>query len=136
MKSVHLDLSKDERFDFPSINRCIYCGSSNRKLTDEHLVPYSLTGHGVIFRQASCEQCAQRFNREFEQHVLTKMWGPFRERIAAPSRSRKKGKSEEARDIHFKLLNVVADELVEVGDHYARAIPISKLPLAFPSWRL
>lgn len=136
MKSVHLNLEKDERFEFPSINRCIYCGAWDRELTDEHVLPYSLTGHGLIFRKASCEHCAQLFNREFEQHVLTKMWGPFRERIEAPSRSRKKGKPEETRDIHFKLLKPLGDELVEVGEHFIRAIPISKLPLAFPSWRL
>lgn len=136
MKMVHLNLEQDERHEFPSIGRCIYCGATDCKLTDEHVVPYGLTGDGVIFRKASCEQCARLFNREFEQHVLTKMWGPFRQRIEAPSRSRKKGKPEETRDIHFKLLKVVGDQLVQVGEHYTRGVPVSKLPLAFPSWRL
>lgn len=136
MKTLHLNLEMNERHEFPSVARCIYCGSVDGKLTDEHVVPRSLTGHGVIFRKASCELCAQLFNREFEQHVLKKMWGPFRERIQAPSKSRKLGKPEETRDIHFKLLDVVEGELVQVGEHYTRAVPISKLPLAFPSWRL
>src|SRR5690242_1220986 len=136
MHKVHLDLEKDERHEFPSIGRCIYCGATDRKLTDEHVVPYGLTGHGVIFRKASCEACAQLFTREFEQHVLRDMWGPFRERLQTPSRSRKRGKLEETRDIHFKLLDVREGQLVEVGDYWMRGVPISKLPLAFPSWRL
>jgi len=64
------------------------------------------------------------------------MWEPFRARIEAPSKSRKRGEPEETRDIHFVLLKEVEDQLEPVGEHVARDIPISKLPLAFQSWRL
>jgi HNH endonuclease len=42
---------------FTSKGACIYCGTTGVKLTDEHIVPYSLGGSHVL-RDASCLQCA------------------------------------------------------------------------------
>lgn len=50
------------------VGQCIYCGTSQGKLSDEHLVPYGLNGPWVL-RQASCAVCANSTSR-FEMDVL------------------------------------------------------------------
>lgn len=57
---------------FPEVGRCIYCGST-QALSDEHLIPYGLSGEHVL-RKASCADCARETCR-FEQLVLR---GPMR----------------------------------------------------------
>jgi hypothetical protein len=41
-----------------SIGKCIYCGATDVDLTDEHVVPLSLSGD-ILLEQASCEACAK-----------------------------------------------------------------------------
>ncbi len=41
------------------INCCIYCGASDIKLSDEHVIPYSLGGT-IILPKASCKHCAKK----------------------------------------------------------------------------
>lgn len=57
---------------FPPVGYCIYCGSTE-SLSDEHIVPYGLSGDAVLPR-ASCGVCARETGR-FEQLVLR---GPLR----------------------------------------------------------
>jgi hypothetical protein len=46
---------------------CIYCGKRDVRLTDEHVVPFSLGGHHIL-EAASCLTCAD-ITKKFEQDV-------------------------------------------------------------------
>lgn len=47
---------------------CIYCGTRDGRLTDEHVVPKGLGGT-LVLPQASCDDCA-RLTSQFEMRVL------------------------------------------------------------------
>jgi hypothetical protein len=66
---------------------CIYCGATDVRLTDEHVVPLSLGGVHVIV-DASCLDCAD-VTKRFEQDVAREMWGDARISYDAPSRRKK-----------------------------------------------
>jgi hypothetical protein len=51
-----------------TMGRCIYCGTANKPLTDEHIVPYALNGSWVL-NQSSCRNCAS-ITSKFEFDVL------------------------------------------------------------------
>ena len=76
---------------YKSKSMCIYCGESDVKLTNEHIVPYALGGCHVI-REASCEKCAD-ITKLFEQRVARDIWGDARIAFDAPSRRKKQRKS-------------------------------------------
>jgi hypothetical protein len=66
---------------------CIYCKQTALKLTDEHVVPFSLGGQHVI-EKASCLGCAD-ITKKFEQDVARGLWGDARISYSAPSRRKK-----------------------------------------------
>lgn len=72
----------------PTKGRCIYCGKTGVRLTDEHFLPLSLGGQHVI-EKASCLACAD-ITKKFEQHVARDMWGDARNSYGAPSRRKHK----------------------------------------------
>jgi hypothetical protein len=72
---------------YDSKGSCIYCGAQGVKLTDEHIVPYSLGGSHVL-RKASCNACAD-ITKRFEQKVARDLWGLARTSFSAPSRRKK-----------------------------------------------
>jgi len=98
----------DVRKRYPPPSKCIYCGASDKPLFDEHIIPYALAGDAVIFENASCKDCADEFNREFETEVLKHSFEIFRFKIDAPSRSIRKRRKK--RRISFP---------VEFGPHHA-----------------
>jgi len=72
---------------YPPLGRCMYCGSSN-ELSNEHIIPYGLSGKTVLPKSA-CPSCAT-ITGQFEQKVLR---GPMRNvRILRKLRSRTKYK--------------------------------------------
>jgi hypothetical protein len=64
---------------------------NNVKLTDEHIVPYSLGGQHVLL-DASCAACCG-ITKKFEQEVARGLWGDARTSYGAPSRRKKHRKS-------------------------------------------
>jgi HNH endonuclease len=76
---------------FKSKGACIYCGMTDVKLTDEHIVPYSLGGSHVL-RDASCVRCAN-ITKKFEQRVARDLWGDARISFNAPTRRKRERKS-------------------------------------------
>lgn len=72
----------------PSKGFCIYCGRAELRLTDEHVLPYSIGGHHVI-EEASCDDCA-KITSKFELDVTRELWGDARIAFNAPSRRKKK----------------------------------------------
>ena len=43
---------------FPPVGRCIYCGTTEGRLTEEHILPFGLHGNFVL-PEASCDACAE-----------------------------------------------------------------------------
>lgn len=72
---------------YDSKGSCIYCGARGVRLTDEHIVPYSIGGSHVL-RKASCNACAD-ITKKFEQKVARDLWGIARTSFDAPSRRKK-----------------------------------------------
>lgn len=77
-----------ERIEFSSPGRCIYCLATDKELTDEHVVPYALAGHSVIFREASCKECARTINR-YESVVPQRALERQRLQLDTPTRNPK-----------------------------------------------
>lgn len=76
---------------YPYIGKCIYCGKTEsiaEKLTDEHVIPFSLGGREIL-RSASCEACQVEINK-FETYFTRELIGDFRS--ANKIKSRKKHK--------------------------------------------
>lgn len=66
------------------VGKCIYCGATNRKLSDEHVIPYSLKGL-VTLTQSSCLACAAVTGR-IEGYIGRTLWGNVRMRHGFPTR--------------------------------------------------
>ena len=69
------------------IGRCIYCGTTEGKLTEEHISPYGLNGC-ITLLEASCSDCA-RITSQIELHVLRNMWGAARAEMGYRTRNEK-----------------------------------------------
>lgn len=74
----------------PSRGVCIYCKQSDIKLTDEHIVPFSLGGRHILL-EASCLSCAD-ITKKFEQDISRSLWGDARASYNAPTRRKKERK--------------------------------------------
>lgn len=72
---------------FKPFNACIYCGASECRLTDEHIIPFSLNGTLVLPR-ASCDICSD-ITKRFEQVVSRSMYGPLRIKCEFNTRRKK-----------------------------------------------
>ncbi len=73
---------------FSSIGKCIYCGFSEGRLTDEHIIPLSMGGVQIM-KEASCDSCATITSR-FELKFARDIFGDFRTKYKLPSRKNKK----------------------------------------------
>lgn len=96
---------------FESRGACIYCGAVGVKLTDEHIVPYSLGGSHVLL-DASCLHCAD-MTKKFEQSVARDLWGDTRTSFSAPTRRKRERKSPiciRDHDDDTEILSVPASE--------------------------
>lgn len=69
---------------YAPVGCCIYCGTTAGELTKEHIVPFGLGGN-LILPKASCRDCAT-VTGGVEHFCLRPMLGPFRIRLALPTR--------------------------------------------------
>lgn len=67
---------------------CIYCGTTQGKLTEEHVSPYGLNGC-ITLLGASCGNCAE-ITSQIELHVLRHMWGAARAEMGYRTRNKKR----------------------------------------------
>jgi hypothetical protein len=74
-------------YRFPDANRCIYCGTTEKRLTKEHIVPLGLGGN-LIFPKASCIECAKIIH-VYEYTTLRTTLGVMRMRYGFPTRRKK-----------------------------------------------
>lgn len=113
----------------PSPQRCIYCGESGAKLTEEHVIPFAIGKNATILEGACCDVC-QRIIQPYEQEVLKKQLGTFRAMTGAPTRNKK--------DLP-KFINLPLVEFDEHGgfvrDLGIREIPIDEGPLILNLWQ-
>src|SRR5690348_10863566 len=94
---------------FPKkIDRCIYCGTTSGRLTDEHIVPYGLNGKWVL-QQASCKLHAD-ITSDFEREVLRDGLEAFRAVLGTKTRRPKQRKEAYS----FRLRSEDTDTLVEL----------------------
>lgn len=113
----------------PSPGKCIYCGASDVKLNDEHVIPYALGKNATILQRACCEVC-QRIIQPYEQEVLKRQLNVFRAMTGAPTRDKK------GRPKTIVLPLVEYDEKGRVlRDLGTREIPIADGPLILNLWQ-
>jgi len=67
---------------------CIYCGTTEGELTEEHVSPYGLNGC-ITLLKASCHSCAT-ITSKIEHHVLFDLWGAARAEMGYRTRRKKK----------------------------------------------
>lgn len=56
-----------QTYSYPPLGECMYCGAKE-KLSDEHIIPYAMSGT-LVLPQSSCERCAAITSR-IERKVL------------------------------------------------------------------
>ena len=76
--------SLEGQVTYAAVGACIYCGTSERRLTREHIIPLGLGGNWIL-PKASCDTCSA-ITRDIEQFCLRPMLGPFRIRLRLPTR--------------------------------------------------
>ena len=76
--------SLDGQMTYTAVGACIYCGTSEGRLTKEHIIPLGLGGNWIL-PKASCDTCSA-ITRDIEQFCLRPMRGPFRIRLRLPTR--------------------------------------------------
>lgn len=110
---------------------CIYCGAID-DLTDEHVVPYGLSGEHIL-KKASCKNCAS-VTTKFERDVLRNMVAVVRAKLNLKTRRKKErptafnlgiGRGEERRNI---CVPVDQHPGVFAMPVYAPAKRLNKLP--------
>ncbi len=69
------------------VGRCIYCGTTQGELTEEHISPLALNGC-ITLLDAGCLNCNKATTR-VEEHVLRHMWGAARAEMGYRTRNRK-----------------------------------------------
>lgn len=102
------------------IGRCIYCGSADPPLTDEHIIPFGLGGEDVL-AAASCMECQRAINSGYESRLLRSSLLPFRTVLGLPTRNTRE------RPTHFRV------ELNRGGTWVTEDVPVAAYP-AIVSW--
>lgn len=75
---------------YAPINRCIYCGTTESDLTDEHIIPFGLLPKGMdlFLPKSSCRDCA-KITSKFEGSVQQGMLGPLRHKMGLKTRRKR-----------------------------------------------
>ncbi|WP_313808825.1 hypothetical protein [Sphingobium sp.] len=127
--NVH-ELNRSQTIRLSSPGECIYCGDTESKLRDEHVIPYALAANTMILEKSCCETC-QNIIQRYEQEVLKKQLGIFRAQVDAPSRSKKRDRITHV-DVQFVEVNDGGQFMRDLG---VRSIPVHELPLAVHLWQ-
>jgi hypothetical protein len=73
---------------YSPVGACIYCGSTEGKLGEEHIIPFSLNG-ALVLPLASCKKC-EKETHTYEFTVARRIFGHFRIRYGVQTRRKKK----------------------------------------------
>ena len=115
------------RKNLRTIGQCIYCGAGSKetRLTDEHIIPYSL-GSDRYLKDASCVECA-KITRDLEMHVAHNIFGHHRIHSGIQTRNPKKRPTE----LPLIIVRESAEERIElpIEDHpYFLSLPVWDRP--------
>jgi hypothetical protein len=106
------------------IGRCIYCGTAEAKLSEEHVTPFGLGGKLTLL-DASCTGCGVITSR-FERVVLRNMF--FAARAAMASPTRRQDERERRQRIHVERNG----KIEEVEAHWQDQWKLIELPIFRP----
>ena len=116
-------LEKAERKIYPVYGECIYCGSKEH-LTDEHIIPFGLSGT-LVLPKSSCQDC-NKITSRFERDVLR---GEMRSvRIYRALSSRRKHKTAPPRYPLIIVRDGVEMEVELDRDDYPILLPFLEFP--------
>jgi hypothetical protein len=73
--------------DHAPVGRCIYCGTVEGQLSDEHIIPYAIGGTAIL-ANASCLTCA-KVTSHIENECLNKMLKAARTQLGMRSRRKR-----------------------------------------------
>lgn len=119
MTDTSQPLTRMERHGrYPGIGRCIYCGSADGPLTDEHIIPEAIGGR-LILEAASCAACANE-THAFEGHACDTC-RPIRRQLGFPSKT----KGRKARD------RAAAEKFILDLDGRRVKVPVDEFPGLF-----
>lgn len=127
MVDEYIRLSGKTKYGKP-VGKCIYCGvleSKTEKLTDEHIVPYSL-GADAYLPQASCKNCA-KITSYLEGYASREIFGPLR--IFYNIQSRRKKIDLNDLEVQFESASGTRVESIS----RSKLPPILFLPLVEPA---
>ncbi|MER8948296.1 MULTISPECIES: hypothetical protein [unclassified Mesorhizobium] len=122
------ELNEGQTLRIKSPGKCIYCGSDQGQLRNEHVIPYALAANTIVLEKSCCETC-QNIIQRYEQEVLKKQLGIFRTQVDAPTRRPKERPT--CADLHFVEVNTEGQVIRDLG---FRSIPINEAPIAFHLW--
>lgn len=106
---------------------CIYCDEVTEKLSDEHIVPYSLGGT-LILENASCASCADTTSR-FEGSVARGELHCVRSQLKIKTRRKKARRSEIGIRVWLGKFGPVVDRFVPVDTAPICAIAKTYTPI-------
>lgn len=83
----------------PAVGACIYCGATNIRLTEEHIIPKGLGGT-IVLPEASCDACA-KITSLFEMKVMRGFMDRGRKAMGIKGRKQHKRPKKQAVDQTF-----------------------------------
>jgi hypothetical protein len=95
-------------YGYPAVGRCIYCDSTQGKLTTEHIIAKGIGGN-VTLAGASCGICSA-ITGEIERLCFLNMLGAFRTQMGFPTRHPK----DRPKELPLTIIHV--DKRVEIKD--------------------
>ncbi len=98
---------------YPALGRCIFCGSTTKELTKEHVVPCALSGNDqIVIEKGSCTDCNGYANEAYEQPSLNSDFLQVRHMLEL---KRKKRSPRDHRPRRLPLVSYT-DNVDEVAD--------------------
>lgn len=98
-----------------SAQQCIYCGSKEPPLSDEHIVAAGIGGDQVL-KDASCQACSDITSR-FEQRVLRQSYGLREVRSALEIGKRRKNEKPKAASVSIEIDGTKSEPEVALSAH-------------------
>lgn len=109
---------------FKSIGACIYCGATQGRLTEEHIVPKGLGGT-LVLPDSSCDPCA-KLTSQFEMRVLRGFLDRGRQSLGVKGRKSHRRPAPESIEQTF----IRADNsLVEHDIPWDQSVKVMHLPV-------
>ncbi len=113
---------------YTPVNKCIYCGATNKELTDEHIIAYGLNSNSIL-PKSSCLEC-NKITSRIENNVMRGFAWQMRTALGFPTRRPKEVPKTFKLGIVKNGVESVID--VPVKDHpIFLPLPLFNLPAHF-----